>query len=236
MKILGIDFETTGLDPQKDRITEAGLVLWDSDTKQPVRISGFLVKPMGAVISAEIERLTGITNDLVNQFGVLPSAAIKAIESMAASADFFCAHNAEFDKGFLTVEAQRWKVTFDKPWIDTRVDLPAAAYSLGKSASLKYLCCDHSIYYQAHRAASDTLAMMELLGRYDIEATVKRAQTPNVTVRAVVSYDDRLLARERGYYWRPEAKLWIKPLKADEVAAEKADAPFPVVLMEQANA
>jgi DNA polymerase-3 subunit epsilon len=220
------------LDPQKDRITETGLVLWDSETKQPVRISGFLVKPMGALISAEIEKLTGITNALVNQFGVVPSAMIKAVEGMVASADFLCAHNAEFDRGFLTAEAERWKVVFDKPWIDTRTDLPHAAYSLGKSASLKYLACDHGFVYPAHRAVNDVLAMLDILGRYDLDEVIKRAQTPNVNVRAVVSFDERLMAKERGYYWRPESKLWVKPLKADEVDAEKEAAPFPVVLME----
>lgn len=234
MKILGIDFETTGLDPQKDRITEAGLVLYDTNARQPVRITGFLVKPMGAIIPAEIEQLTGITNELVAQFGVLPSAAMKAIEGMVSTADFFCAHNAEFDRDFLTAEAERWKMSFDKPWIDTRTDLPTAAYSLGKSASLKYLACDHGFVYPAHRAVSDVLAMLEILGRYDLNETIKRAQTPNVKVRAVVSFDDKHLAKERGYYWKPEQKLWIKPLKADEVDAEKLAAPFPVVLMEAA--
>jgi len=231
MKLLGIDFETTGLDPQKDRITEVGLVLYDCTSKQPVRISGFLVKPMGAIISNEITQLTGITNEAVQEFGVLPSAAMKAIEGMAASADFFCAHNAEFDRGFLTAEAERWKMSFDKPWIDTRTDLPHAAYSLGKSASLKYLACDHGFTYPAHRAVNDVLAMLEILGRYDLTETIKRAQTPNVKVRAVVSFDERALAKERSYFWDGDKKVWWKPLKADEVDAEKEAAPFSVVLM-----
>ena len=74
--------------------------------------------------------------------------------------------------------------------------------------------------------------MLELLSRYDLDKVIKRAQTPNVNVRAVVSFDDRQLAKERGYYWKPELKLWVKPLKADEVDEEKLKAPFPVVQME----
>ena len=62
--ILGLDVETQGLDATKDRVTEWGLVLWDSFTKQPVRISGFLVKVPGGV-STEIEKLTGITNEML---------------------------------------------------------------------------------------------------------------------------------------------------------------------------
>lgn len=232
MKILGIDFETTGLDPQKDRITEVGLVLYDVDSRQPVRVSGFLVKTP-TPISAEITQFTGITNELLQAYGVEPKAALTAMLGFIAQADFICAHNGtDFDKLFLEAECAR-QTTGPKPlpWIDTRTDLPLAAYQRGKSASLKYMACDHNFLYPAHRAVNDVLAMFEILSRYDINETIKRAQTPNVKVRAVVSFDDKHLAKERGYYWKPESKLWIKPLKADEVDAEKLAAPFPVVLM-----
>ena len=232
MLICGIDVETTGLDAQKDRITEIGAVLWSSIEKQPVRIMGFLVKP-GIPIPAELEKLTGITNAMVDAYGVGPKASVTAVATLAAQAQFFVAHNAEFDKGFIEAEFKRQGVPMPAlPFIDTRTDLPPAAYQLGKSASLKYMACDHGFTYPAHRAVNDVLAMFEILGRYDIEETVKRAQTPNVKVRAVVSFDDKHLAKERGYYWKPEQKLWIKPLKLDEVDAEKEAAPFPVVLME----
>ena len=234
MILLGADTETTGLDPQRDRITEVGLCLYDSDTKQPVRISGFLVKP-GIPIPAELEKLTGITNSMVEAFGVSPKAALQAVTAMATQAKFFVAHNAEFDRDFLAAEYKRQGLEMPNiPFVDTRTDLPVAAYSLGKSASLKYLACDHGFVYPAHRAVNDVLAMFEILGRYDINEIIKRAQTPNVRVRAVVSYSEKDLAKERGYYWSPEKKLWIKPLKADEVDAEKLAAPFPVVLMEAA--
>lgn len=230
--ILGLDTETQGLDATKDRVTEWGLVLWDSVTKQPVRMSGFLVKVPGGV-SSEIEKLTGITNEMLEKYGVEPASALKAVSGMAGQADFICAHNAEFDRGFYEAEYKRMNIVpYTRPWIDTRTDLPHAAYQLGKSASLKYLAADHGFVYPAHRAVNDVLAMLEILGRYDLDETIKRAQTPNVQVRAVVSFDDRLLAKERGYYWKPESKLWIKPLKANEVDAEKEAAPFPVVLME----
>ena len=232
MKILGFDVESTGLDPKQDRITEMGLVLYDSESAVPVRMSGFLVQT-GAIISEEITRLTGITQAAVEEFGVPAVQAIAAVSQMASKADFFCAHNAPFDKGFLDVEYERQgKAPLVLPWIDTRTDLPKEAYQKGKSASLKYLCADHGFLYSAHRAVNDVLAMLELLSRYDLDKVIKRAQTPNVNVRAVVSFDDRQLAKERGFYWRPEVKLWVKPLKADEVEEEKLKAPFPVVQME----
>ena len=231
MKILGFDVESTGLDPKKDSITEMGLVLYDTDLKTPVRISGFLVK--GGFISEEITRITGITQAAVDTYGFEPSMAVKAIAQMANFADFFCAHNAPFDKGFLEELFKRQGFNLqEKPWIDTRTDLPPEAYKKGKSASLKYLCADHGFLYSAHRAVNDVLAMFQLLAMYDIDTVLKRAATPNVEVRAVVSFDDRLLAKELAFYWRAELKQWRKPMKLDEVQALKDSAPFPVILVE----
>jgi DNA polymerase III epsilon subunit-like protein len=231
MLLLGADVETTGLDAQRDRITEIGLCLYDAESKQPIRISGFLTKP-GIPIPAELEKLTGITNAMVEMFGLPATAITAAITAMAASAQFFVAHNAEFDKGFIEAEFKRQGKTMPTlPFIDTRVDMCAAAYSLGKSASLRYLAADHGFVYPAHRAVNDVLAMLEILSRYDLNETIKRAQTPNVKVRAVVSFDERAQAKERSYFWDGEKKVWWKPLKADEVDAEKEAAPFSVVLM-----
>jgi len=229
MKILGFDTETTGLNPQKDSITEMGLVLYDTDAKAPVRISGFLVK--GGLITAEIERITGITQAMLDTYGYEPAIALKAVASFANQADYFLAHNAPFDKSFL--EALDSGLANSKPWVDSRTDLPPEAYKKGKSASLKYLCCDHGFLYSAHRAVNDVLAMLELLSMYDLDIIISRSQIPNVEVRAVVSFDDRLLAKERSYYWRAELKQWRKPMKADEVQAEKDAAPFSVVLVEE---
>ena len=229
MKILGIDTETTGLDPKKDSITEIGLVLYDTEMRAPVRISGFLVK--GGLITEEITRITGITQAAIDTYGYSAESSKAAFATFARQADYFCAHNAPFDNGFLV--AGGYTTPDVAKWIDTRTDLPPEAYKLGKSASLKYLCADHGFLYEAHRAVSDVLAMFKLMAMYDIEAIVKRSQIPNVEVRASVSFDDRLLAKERSYYWAADRKLWVKPMKLDEVQREKDEAPFPVILVER---
>lgn len=230
MKILALDFETTGLDPKVDQVTEVGLALYDSVLRQPVRISGFLVRTEFGITS-EITELTGITDAMLDAYGFQPKAALQSILKMAADADAFCAHNGkDFDRLFLETWCAREKQEMPNLlWIDTKTDLPKEAYK--KSASMFYMAAEHGFLYDAHRAVSDVLAMIKILDRYDIEKVVERAKTPNVQVRAVVSYDDKDLAKERGYHWRPELKLWVKPLKLTEVDAEKSSAPFPVVLM-----
>jgi len=231
MRILCVDYETDGLDPQKNLITECGMALYDTETRQPVRISGFLVK--GGLITTEITRITGITQHMVDAYGVTPAQGLAATYGLAQQADYLMGHNLPFDRGFLDAESKRQgKELIALPGIDTRTDLPKEAYAKGKSASLRYLAADHGFCYDAHRAVNDVLATLKLLAMYDIDTVIKRSQIPNVEVRAAVSYDDRLLAKERGYYWKSDLKQWRKPLKADEVQAEKDSAGFPVILCE----
>jgi DNA polymerase III alpha subunit (gram-positive type) len=232
VKILCLDVESTGLNPEKDQITEWGAALYDSDTKQPVRVSGFLIK--GVFISEEITRITHITQSMVDTYGVSPEAGLSAIYGLAQQAEMLCGHNFPFDRSFLDAESKRQgKALITLPHIDTRTDLPPEAYKKGKSASLRYLAADHGFCYDAHRAVNDVLATLKLLSMYDLDTVIKRSQIPNVEVRAVVDYDDRLLAKERGYYWKSELKQWRRPMKLNEVDAEKQSAPFPVILCEE---
>ena len=232
MKILCLDVESTGLNPEKDQITEWGAALYDSDTKQPVRVSGFLIK--GVFISEEITRITHITQSMVDTYGVSPEAGLSAIYGLAQQAEMLCGHNFPFDRSFMDAEAKRQgKALITLPALDTRTDLPPEAYQKGKSASLRYLAADHGFCYDAHRAVNDVLATLKLLAMYDLDTIIKRSQIPNVEVRAVVDYDDRLLAKERGYYWKSELKQWRRPMKLDEVDAEKQSAPFSVILCEE---
>lgn len=232
--LLGFDTETTSLSAEEGYITEIGLVLFSTEHHQPVKMFGALVQ-VPVSLSTEITNLTGITNEMLSEFGISQGDALKAILAFAAKAEYLVAHNAPFDRGFLEALCKReGKAMPDKLFVDTRTDLVPEAYLLGKSASLKYLAADHGFVYPAHRAMNDVLAMLQILDKYPIDSILERAKTPNVHVRAIVSFEDKNLAKERGYFWKPERKLWIKPLKLSEVEREKESAPFSVVLMEGA--
>ena len=227
--ILGIDFETTGLDLVEDRVTEVGMVLWEIESKTPVQISGFLVntpKP----ITEEITKLTGITRALLDTFGSEEGLAFKAVERAVRKADFVMAHNGnEFDKPLLENWAKRESPLPEKTWIDSKTDLPAEAYQ--KSAGLKYMACDHGFLYDGHRAVNDVLAMFKILSFYDVPTVIERAKQPTIRVQALVTFDTNKLAKERGYHWKPETKQWIKPIKANELDKETAEAGFRVKVL-----
>lgn len=232
MLILGLDAETTGLDLVNDRITELGLVMWDSESKQPVRIGGFLINTPKE-ITEEITKLTGITRAMLDKYGVNEKQAFETTISSLNGADYIIAHNgADFDKVLLENWASRENTALPvKTWIDSKSDLPAEAY--GRSASLKYMACDHGFLYDAHRAVSDVLAMLKILSLYDVDKVVERAKQPTVYIQALVTFDNNKLAKERGYHWKPETKQWIKPIKQNELEQEQKEAGFKLKVVEK---
>ena len=111
---VAFDIETTGLSDETDRITEIGAVIFRGGVEGE-RFQTF-VDP-GMPIPKEIQKLTGITDADVQG---APSEA----EALAAFLQFadgrpLCAHNADFDIGFLAEAAERSSLPFDPVYLDT---------------------------------------------------------------------------------------------------------------------
>ena len=157
---VAFDLETTGLHADRDRITEIGAVRMQGG-KELGRFQTF-VDP-GIPIPAEVTRLTGIRDADV-------AGAPKEEEALRAFLDFagdsvLCAHNADFDLGFLAEGCKRCNMPFDPTGVDTLILsqslLPIKKHSLDSAAG--YLGLPE---FRHHRASDDAATCGLLLNAF----------------------------------------------------------------------
>lgn len=232
MRVLGIDLETTGLDTSTARITELGYVLWDTDKKIPILLKGeYLYDDTYPEITEEITRLTGIDLPTLQEFGTQPPQALEGLLRFCEKhqVQYCVAHNGEnYDRPLLQAELKRYAYDFhrfkDIPWIDTRTDLPFA--SEPDSRRLKHLSGDHGFLNPfSHRAVFDVLTMLKVMSHYPMEEILAYQKIPFYTMRALVNFDHKELAKAQRYSWekigdKVYPKQWVKRIKQHLVPAE----------------
>ncbi len=222
---LGIDTETTGLDPNEDRVVEIGAVLWDCETKQPVEIYNTLIKTEIA-ISEEAAEVNGLSNELLDAWGVEESQAMDRLWSMLAKADYCIAHNAPFDKAMLEESFKRCnKAIITPPWLDSAVDVPYPRKI--KARSLTLLAAEHGFLNPfPHRAVTDVLAMLKLISSYDPYVITQYNMADTLKLRAMVPkpwLDDGkgvAACKSIGYRFDQVNKMWTKKIKDFQLEEE----------------
>lgn len=225
MKLFGLDFETTGLDPEADVVTEVGAVLWDTDRRSPLIVENFFVYHETPNVSMEITKKTGIHQSDLENFGLSSEEGFHRMMEVMALSDAVVAHNGNlFDRPFQRnwskrILASPSKVAERLPWIDTQVDI---AYPEEiTTRRLSYLAAEHGFLNPfAHRAVFDVLTMLIVLDKYDLSDILYSASQPTCLIQAVVSYDDRQLAKDNQFYWNPKLGrkgMWVKSVKAHKI-------------------
>lgn len=235
-KVLGIDFETTGLNTAEDAIIEVGAVVWDWPTKTPLEMYSEFVLPRKEKlpITDEIVKITGIRQEWLELLGVSFLDAAVKLHSMCLrhKIEYVFAHNGEnFDRPLFKSEAARCLGGAEEnhplvklPWIDTRSDLPHA--SEPESRRLRHLALDAGFINPfEHRAVFDVLTMMKVAGDFDLQEIIAMSKVPWVTVRALVDYDNREKAKELRFSWekigdKTYPKMWVKKIRENQLSAE----------------
>lgn len=155
-----VDVETTGLSCYKDEIIEICIILFKYDTKNG-QLVGVLEEYTGlrepsCGIHPAACRVNGITMQDVRG-RVLDHARVSR---MIEEASFLIAHNASFDRGFITrlfpeAAAKRWYCSM------SGIDWRGKGYP---NRRLQDLLQHHGIsVHRAHRAGDDVRATLELL-------------------------------------------------------------------------
>ena len=226
MYLLGIDLETTGVDPSSSEIIEIGFMIWDTDLSCPVIFGSYLIKNDNP-LPVEIKKLTGVKDDYLNKFGMSLKQAVTFLAGLAEKSDFLVGHNAiEFDRKYLIQSCKKYSIKFPKKyWIDTIIDIPYS--SSIRTRKLDYLAVEHKIsVVVSHRAVFDLWTTMQIIEKYNIEEIIERAKTGFIKLIANVSYEDRTKASMQGFKWDPKNKIWFKILRVYDTKNVKFDFPI----------
>jgi len=227
---IALDVETTGLDSDRDAIIQLALVPFEYSVDSG-RIYGvgtpltFLEDP-GRPIPAEVTALTGITNADVAGKKIDDAA----VEALVDPASLIIAHNARFDRGFME---RRMPLFREKPWACSQQEVPWRGAG-SRSGALEFLLIKQcGMFYGAHQADADCLALIHLLatplenGELPLVLLLQSARRKSVRVwaeQAPMAAKDALKARR--YRWNPgtdgRPKAWFRELSRDELDAELA--------------
>lgn len=188
MPLAVVDVETTGLDPDNDRVIELGVVLVDDG--QIIEAKSWLVQP-GIPVPKESLEVHGITDE---ELSTAPTFAQVRAEFLAHVAGRLpVAYNAVFDRAFLGAELRRTGGVPDTflettEWVDPLV---WARARLPKEGGYKLAEITKRLEIElanAHRAAADAEATARVLLRL-------ASQMPATYVRLVRSQRDLAAAQ-----------------------------------------
>lgn len=167
-----LDLETTGGNASFDRITEVGIRFWRRGSV--VEEWQTLVDPQ-VRISSFIERLTGISNEMVADAPTFAEVADELRRRLDGV--IFVAHNARFDYGFVKSEFRRLGQPFAAPVLCT-VKLSRRLYPQFRRHNMDSLIARHGLApVERHRAMGDVAAMLEFFETALREAGPPRFET-----------------------------------------------------------
>lgn len=181
------DIETTGLSKETESITEIGAVKV-VDGKIIDRFSTF-VNPERP-IPAEIIKLTGITNEMVADAPVITEILPKFLEFCQDAV--LVAHNANFDTGFIRLNAERKCGIEVKNTVLDTLELSRALLPELKKHKLDIVCEQLGVSLEGHhRAVNDAEATAEVFLKFIdmlVEKEIYKVDDINVFSSQTVNY------------------------------------------------
>lgn len=214
-----LDVETTGINPDEDRIIEIGILefglLEGRDDPEILNLYGALEDP-GLPLSPEIQRLTGLSD------AVLSGQRISwdYVRGLMQRAAIVVAHNADFDRSF--IERRPELADLKTHWACTmkHIDWEGKGF---KTRALNYLAADHGFINPfAHRALFDCATTFRLMSPYFPEL-VQRSYLREVRVFAVqAAFEMKDKLRNNRYRWDAQRRCWFKDILEDALEVERS--------------
>jgi DNA polymerase III subunit epsilon len=223
-----VDVETTGTNPDRDKIIELGICLFEYD-----RQSGRIYKILGSwewfedpavPIPPEITNITGITDQMVAGHRIDD----RAVNNLLGRVVLVIAHNADFDRRFIEKRLPGFST---KHWACSRFDIDWKAEGI-RSSALEFVAYSLGFFHDAHRASSDCRATVHVLaqalpgtGRLVLQALLEQARLPTWRIWARdAAIEKKDILKARGYTWSPgefeRPKCWYRDVADADRAVE----------------
>lgn len=161
-EFIAVDLETTGLSSYEDKILEIGAAHFKDG--KIINKFNMLINPK-IPISAKITSINGITNEMVKneqcEYEVTKSF-YDFVKVPASRGVIFCAHNANFDFGFLENAFNRNKISLSLKYMDT---LQLAKLYIEDTKNYKQSTLEEYFNIsneKSHRALTDAMACGEI--------------------------------------------------------------------------
>jgi DNA polymerase-3 subunit epsilon len=228
--VLILDTETTGLSPEDSQVIEIGAILFEVEKyRSAIAQVSFLVP----CLANPAEGINKIPQGLTQKAQSIEDQGRDLFLAMAERCDAYVAHNAVFDRkwfNFYTPGAAigslgGWACAAipEKPWICSMEDIPwPKELGIKSRPGLKDIALAHGVpVWAAHRALTDCIYLAQVFERRDdLGELLQRAMEPRRLYKALVSYDDRALAKDAGFQWNePVPRAWTRRLTDSEAAA-----------------
>ncbi|MGD1874308.1 MAG: 3'-5' exonuclease [Mastigocoleus sp.] len=230
--VLIVDTETTALEPELGQVIEVGAILYSVKYQTIIQQVATLLpaqnNPAQSINRIDVAPLLEIDEKTAN-------IGLQMIVEMAKKSEFAMvhghppsaiAHNAEFDKKWFGIPRTgeiELPVLVDgggKPlrWLCTCDDFEFPN-QIRQRMSLVDLALAHGIgVYANHRALTDCQLIAWLFDvMEDLQGMFVRAARVKGRYIALVSFEDRGLAKEAGFRWFPKTKTWERVMAKEDV-------------------
>lgn len=225
-----LDTETTGRDPEKDRVIELGMVFFEFDPATAVvyRIINVYdeLQDPGMPIPPEATAVNGITDEMVSGKAIDG----QLVTDLVTYVDLVIAHNAAFDRAFCEKE---WPVFKGKAWACSFKQVDWAAEKM-TTAKLEWVAYKRGFHYDAHRAEMDCRALLHVLqaplgetGHSTFKSLLDRYQVKEYRIWATdTPFSVKDILKDRGYYWgdgsNGKEKAWFTTVSEEALEGELA--------------
>jgi DNA polymerase-3 subunit epsilon len=212
VNLLLIDTETTGVTADDCAIEVSATLYHVGDVSGAVAAISTLL-PSATNPAQAVNKI----DPALTQVEAAQDWTLRHLCRLAELADYWVAFNADFDRPFFEKAIEPEST---KPWLCAYKDFEWTAEWIRKPQSQIALALSLGVgVLHAHRAGDDVRTLVACLDRLGdrlpavVQGAIARSQSERVTVAASVSYGDRQLAKDAGFWWNAGRGKWIRDLR-----------------------